>query len=104
MPNVTLSEYVESELEAIWDYIAIDDIEAADRFVESAYGTFQELARMPGLGRARNFSRAGLRELRSFRVKGFENYLIFYRPISDGVEVFHVLHGARDLESYWTRR
>lgn len=98
MPKFILSEYVEPELDAIWQLIAIDNIEAADRFLESAYGTFQELARMPGMGRLRHFPQARLRELRSFRVKGFENYLIFYCPVSDGIEVFHILHGARDLE------
>jgi toxin ParE1/3/4 len=101
MPRFILSEYVEPELEAIWGYIAFDNVEAADRFLEAAYAMFQALARMPGMGRSRHFSRPSLRELRSFRVKGFENYLIFYRPISAGIEIFHVLHGARDLESFW---
>ena len=101
MPRFILSEYVEPELEAIWGYIAFDNIDAADRFLHSAYATFKALARMPGMGRPRHFSRAELRELRSFRVNGFENYLIFYRPISGGIEVFHILHGARDLESFW---
>jgi toxin ParE1/3/4 len=101
MPEFILSEYVEPELDAIWEYIALDNMDAADRFVESAYRTFRELARMPGMGRIRRFPQVQLRDLQSFRVKGFENYLIFYRPISDGIEVFHVLHGARDLESFW---
>jgi toxin ParE1/3/4 len=101
MPRLVLSEFVEGELDAIWEYIAIDNIDAADRFVEAASGTFLELARMPGMGRRRRFPQARLRELRSFRVKDFENYLIFYRPIPDGIEVFHILHGARDLESFW---
>jgi toxin ParE1/3/4 len=101
MPRFTLSEYVEPELEAIWEYIAFDNVEAADRFLESTYVILKALARMPGMGRPRHFSRVKLRELRSFRIKGFDNYLIFYRPISDGIEVFHILHGARDLESFW---
>ena len=71
-----------------------------DRFLEAAYVTFQELARMPGMGRIRSFPHARLDKLRSFRIKGFENYLIFYRPIQDGVEVFHVVHGARELELF----
>ena len=104
MPKFVLSEFVEPELDAIWEYIAIDNIDAADRFVELAYGTFHELSRMPGMGRVRHFSPARLSNLRSFRVKGFENYLIFYCPISDGIEVFHILHGAQDLESFWEGR
>ena len=101
MPKFILSEFVEPELEAIWDRIAIDNIDAADRFVESAYATFQELAQMPGMGRVRHFPQERLRELRSFRVKGFENYLVFYGPVSEGIEVLHILHGARDLEAFW---
>jgi toxin ParE1/3/4 len=100
MPRFILSEFVEPELSAIWDYIAIDNLDAADRFLEAAYGTFQELARMPGMGRTRSFPQARLHNLRSFRVRGFENYLIFYSPIQDGVEVFHVVHGARELEMF----
>jgi len=100
MPRYILSEFVEPELSAIWDYLALDNLDAADRFLEAAGGTFQALARMPGLGRTRNFPQARLNHLRSFRIKDFENYLIFYRPIQDGIEVFHVLHGARDLEHF----
>ena len=101
MPKCVLSEFVEPELDAIWEYIARDNIDAADRFLEAAFDTLQELARMPGMGRKRNFPQARLRDLRSFRVKGFENYLIFYSPIRDGIEVFHILHGARDLARFW---
>jgi len=32
-------------------------------------------------------------------IKGFKNYLIFYRPIEQGVEIVRVLHGARDMPS-----
>jgi toxin ParE1/3/4 len=88
-------------LDAIWEWIALDNIDAADRFLEAAFGTLKELAQMPGIGRKRSFPHARLRDLRSFRVKGFENYLIFYGPISDGIEVFHVIHGARDLDQVW---
>ncbi|MGA2659024.1 MAG: type II toxin-antitoxin system RelE/ParE family toxin [Verrucomicrobiota bacterium] len=101
MARCILSEYVEPELIAVWEFIAIDNLEAADRFLEAAYGTFRELARMPGVGRPRQFAPARLRDLRSFRVKGFVNYLIFYCPIEDGIEVLHVLHAARDLGRFW---
>jgi len=69
MARFVLSEYVEPELSAIWDYIAIDNPDAADRFLEAASGTFQELARMPGMGRMRDFPQARLNNLRSFPSK-----------------------------------
>jgi len=37
-------------------------------------------------------------------VDGFDSYLIFYRPIAEGVEIYRVLHGARDLRRLLTRR
>jgi toxin ParE1/3/4 len=101
MPRVIFSEFVEDELAAIWEYIALDNPDAADRFLESAEFTFRELARMPQMGFARKFSDQRLRNVRSFRVKDFENYLIFYEPLPEGISVFHVLHGARDIEQFF---
>jgi toxin ParE1/3/4 len=101
MPRIILSEFVEDELDAIWQYIALDNVAAADRFVDAVDDTLQRLSRMPGMGRKRNFPHSRLTELRSFCVKGFENILVFYGPTSDGIEVFHVIHGARDIDRYW---
>jgi toxin ParE1/3/4 len=101
MPKIIFSEYVEPELTAIWEFIAVDNIDAADRFLESAQVTFQELVRMPCMGCARKFSHERLGNLRSFRVKDLNNYLIFYEPLPDGISVFHILHGARDIEQFF---
>ena len=101
MGKVIFSEFVEAELAAIWDYIAFDNVDAADRFLQSAYSSFQDLARTPHMGRPRKFAEVRLRGLRSFRVRGFDNYLIFYRPIPEGIAILHVIHGARDLEQFW---
>ena len=50
------------------------------------------------MGSPREFQNSHLIGIRQWRVSGFENYLIFYRPIEDGIEVLRVLHGARDIE------
>jgi plasmid stabilization system protein ParE len=42
---------------------------------------------------------AGGRGSLSWLIAGFNNYLIFYRAIPEGIEVLHVYHGARDIES-----
>jgi toxin ParE1/3/4 len=34
--------------------------------------------------------------VRKWRVKGFDNHLIFYEPRPDGVSIVRVLHGASD--------
>ena len=37
-----------------------------------------------------------LAELRKWRVKDFDNHLIFYLPRPDGVSIVRVLHAASD--------
>jgi toxin ParE1/3/4 len=49
------------------------------------------LAAMPGSGRKEPKLAPNLR---SFPVG---NYLLFYRPIADGIALVRVLHGARDI-------
>jgi len=34
---------------------------------------------------------------RGLPVSGFENYLIFYRPLQDGIDVLRIVRGARDI-------
>ena len=101
MPNILLSEFVEPELVAIWEFIAFDNLDGADRFLDAAQNTFVQLAKMSGLGRTWKFPESALKNLRSFRIHDFENYVVFYRPIPEGIEVFHVLHGFRDLEAFF---
>ena len=99
MPKFILAPCVESELWAIWKFIAQDNPDAARRVIEAAHATFKNLAVTPGLGRPHKFRNLQLKATRSLRVSGFDNYLIFYRPIPEGVQVLHVYHGARDIEA-----
>jgi len=78
-------------------YIASDSEESATRFLR-AEETFLDLAGMPGMRISTSFSDSEDRNLRRWRIRGFENFLIFYRPIEDGIEVIRVLHGAREIE------
>lgn len=99
MGKVILDPCVETELWTIWEYIALDNPDAATRVVEAVYKTFEDLRTSPGLGRVRTFRNSRLRDIRMWRVVGFEDYLIFYREQSDDIQVLHVYHGARDLEA-----
>lgn len=81
-------------------YIAEDNLEAGERFLAAAEQAMQRLVEMPGMGRLRDdIDDSKLMGLRSWRIHGFENYLIFYRPVDAGIEVIRVIHGARDLVS-----
>lgn len=52
------------------------------------------LAAHPFLGRKRHFKQTGIR---SWRIRRFEKFLIFYRPTERHVEIVRVLHGSRDV-------
>ena len=78
-------------------YIARDNIDAAERLVDSVEATLRALERMPRLGRVWR-SPAGRRaEVRHRAVNGFPNQLLFYRVIDGGIEALRLLHAARDL-------
>ena len=91
MNQYRVSDEASADLEEIWIFIAQDDPDAADRFIRTIVSRFPKLASMPQMGRQRNDLAS---RLRSFPVG---SYIIFYRPMDDGIEVVRVLHGARDF-------
>jgi toxin ParE1/3/4 len=99
MSECILDPCVEDELWEIWYFIAQNNPDAAARVIEAAYKTFKMPAANPDVGRPRRFRDPKLRDVRSWRIAGFENYLIFYRRVAGGIQVIHVYHGARDIEA-----
>jgi toxin ParE1/3/4 len=91
MKQIRVSPAAGADLDQIWFYIAQDNVDAADKFIHAVVSRFPRLATMPELGRRREELSPGLR---SFPVG---HYIIFYRPMENGVEIARVLHGARDL-------
>jgi toxin ParE1/3/4 len=81
------------------EYISVENEDLSRRFLAAADATFADLLATPGLGRVREFHGARLHGLRSWRIRGFENWLVFYRVTEEAVEILRVLHGARDLEA-----
>ncbi|MBI1740292.1 MAG: type II toxin-antitoxin system RelE/ParE family toxin [Candidatus Koribacter versatilis] len=81
------------DLAEIWAYIADDNAVRADAFAAFIDSKFHTLARQPSMGRAR--PELGV-DLRSFVVG---RYVIFYLPLTDGIEIVRVIHGARDIEA-----
>jgi toxin ParE1/3/4 len=72
-------------------------VEAGLRFYEACDRAFLLLASQPGIGVAKDFGNPIFAGMRMWRLKGFEEYLIFYRPIQSGIEVMRVVNGSRDL-------
>ncbi len=96
-PRILIRPAADTEIDEQATYIAEENLGAAIRFLNAAEQTFNELAESPGLGRKWESPDERLEGIRVWRVQGFENRLIFYRPIKQGIEVLHVFHGARDL-------
>jgi toxin ParE1/3/4 len=91
MRRAFLSPAAEEDLAQIFDYIALDNDEAAERFVRSFRPIFELLGTNPLMGRDRSDLRSGIR---SFPHK---RYIIFYVRTDRGIQVNRVLHGARDI-------
>jgi toxin ParE1/3/4 len=98
-PRVRMDPAADADIDECFAYIAADNLSAAERFTNATQDALDKLAAMPGMGRIREFSNPRLQGLRSWPIRGFGNYLIFYRPIADGIEVLRILHGARDIDA-----
>jgi toxin ParE1/3/4 len=80
-------------------YIAKDNPDAARRLIEAAESTCRMLLSQPEIGHQERFRKQ--HGIRSWRVRNFENYLIFYRINADSVEILRLLHGAQDLPRFF---
>jgi toxin ParE1/3/4 len=78
------------DLSEIHEYIARDQPETAKRYLSILRDQCRLLATNPGLG----LQPEEYLGLYKFPVG---NYLIFYRPVGDGIQVIRVLHGSRDI-------
>ena len=60
-------------------------LDTAERFLSSCETTFNDLANQPMIGSPLSVGNPALTGIRKWRIKGFENHLIFYLPRPDGV-------------------
>src|SRR4051812_15723746 len=98
MPRPYLTDQAEADLQQIWDFIAADSMDSADRLIEQIHAKAQMLAEFPGVGRRREDL---LPFLRSYPLG---NYVIFYRRVDDGIDVIRVLHGARNIDRIFGKK
>jgi toxin ParE1/3/4 len=87
------------DLSAQAAYLQQRSEQVANRFLDAAEATIQQLASMPGLASRWDSSHPTLADMSVWQVKGFKNHLVFYREIPDGIEVIRVLHPAQDIEA-----
>lgn len=101
MARVLKREAARRDLIAQWLWYAGNaSIEVADRFFAAVDDTLNLISTQPEIGRACSFRTQDLQRIRRFPVSGgFDDILLFYLPLSDGVELVRLVHGGRDLES-----
>ena len=91
MAELQLTAYAKQDLADIWDYLAELNPDAAHRLIDELISKFHFLSNNPLSGKARYELLLNLRSLPHKR------YTIFYLPLENGVEIYRVLHGARDI-------
>jgi toxin ParE1/3/4 len=81
-----------------WYLVEQDASDAAFRFVEAVEKSVEQLVSMPHMGAPREIRNPALKGLRSWPVKDFDEFLIFYVVQGDTLRVIRVLHGKRDID------
>ena len=86
--------YLDITNEELW-LLEHGGAEVADRWHESLWKTIEFLEQHPFLGRQRHDLRHS--GIRSWRINGFERWLIFYRIHDDALVLFRVVSGTMNL-------
>jgi antitoxin ParD1/3/4/toxin ParE1/3/4 len=99
MKEYVLSTGADLDLDKIWEYIAQDNINAADSWIRKLFEAFDALAQNPGMGHKRN-------DLTTYPVLFWPlgAYLILYRVQNELIEIVAVTQGARDIPSFLRQR
>jgi len=94
-----LSEDADRDLDGIWDYIAADNVDAADRWIGKLFDAFDAIGDTPGIGHKRE-------DLTAYPVLFWpvDAYLVIYRATSEPVEIVAVTQGARDIPAFLHHR
>jgi antitoxin ParD1/3/4/toxin ParE1/3/4 len=94
-----LSVDADLDLNEIWEYIAADNVDAADRWIEKLFDAFEALARAPGMGHMRQ-------ELTELPLLFWPvgSYLIIYSAEHCPIEIVTVTQGSRDIPTFLRRR
>jgi len=98
--NFVFTPEAEADILAIWERIADEtSIKAADRVIARIYDECEKLAEMPGKGHYRE-------ELLDQRHRFWSiwSYLIVYRWEATPIHVIAIVHGARDLDAFFSIR
>jgi toxin ParE1/3/4 len=94
-----LSVDADFDLNDIWEYIAEDNLDAADPWIEKLFDAFEALGEAPGMGHRRD-------DLTSYPVLFWPvgAYFVIYRAQRLPIEIVAVTQGSRDTPAFLSRR
>jgi plasmid stabilization system protein ParE len=83
----------------IWDFVVLDNENAANQLEAEFFNAFEKLARRPGMGHKR-------RDLTHQDVTFWPtgSYLIVYRDHPEALQILAILHGSRDVPEVMRKR
>ena len=92
MSSYSFSDAAVQDLNEICEYLALLNPDAASKIFDSIRQKCVLVARFPNMGKSYDRLSAGLR--------GFivNDYIVFYYPKVDGIDIARVVSGSRDLE------
>lgn len=90
-----LTPQARCDLLSIWEFLARDNLGAAERLGTRFEKAFQLLAQFPRKGH----KRADVRTSEPVLFWQVGSYMIVYRPEPRPIVIVRVLHGARDLDA-----
>lgn len=96
-----LSRQARADLDSITNYLAQKNRTAARRVLLELLRTFEFLAENPDCGTHRDDLFPNARLFSPSRPAS--NYVVFFYPISEGVEISDVVHAAQDWEGMFLR-
>lgn len=96
MANCILTPHAERDIDDILMFIAADSVDAAIAFNKRLIARFDVIAENPKIGRERPEIKDGVRSFPE------GNYPVFYREWAGIVAIVRVLHGARDLNEFFS--
>jgi plasmid stabilization system protein ParE len=95
MTGYVLSHAADLDLDDLWNHIAEDSVNAADRLTTKLLDSFEALARHPGMGHKRE-------DLTHYPVLFWpvENYLVIYRGDRSPIQIVAIVYGGRDIPTF----
>jgi plasmid stabilization system protein ParE len=99
MIGYVLGRDAAADLDDIWEYIAAENVDAADQWIGRLFDSFEAIGRSPGMGHTRTDLTP--HPLLFWPVGA---YLVIYRDKRRPVEIVAVTQGSRDIPAFLDRR